>query len=58
MHISTFVYGALAVVAFWVAVRLGSGLRGMRWYWVVARVVGTAVLIVFGVVMVFYAAFG
>lgn len=58
MNLSTLVFGALAVAAFWLAVRLGSRWRGLPWYAVVARVVGAVALIVFGVLMIFYAAFG
>ncbi|WP_188757924.1 hypothetical protein [Edaphobacter acidisoli] len=58
MHLYTFVYGALALAAFWGVVRLCSRWRGLPWYAVVARVLGTLVLLAFGVLMVFYAAFG
>ena len=58
VNLSTFVFGALAVGAFWVAVRLGSRWRGLPWYAVVARMAGCLAMLAFGVVMVFYAAFG
>lgn len=58
VSLSTLIFGALAVVAFWVAIRLGARLRGLPWYSVVLRVVATVALLVFGVMMLFYAAFG
>lgn len=57
-NLSTLVFGALAVAAFWAAIRLCSRWRGLPWYAVAARVLGTLVLLAFGVLMVFYAAFG
>ena len=58
VNLSTLIYGAVAVVAFWLAIRLGARLRGIAWYGVVLRVVGTVALLAFGVMMLFYAAFG
>jgi putative Mn2+ efflux pump MntP len=51
-------FGAIAVAAFWVAIQLGFSVRGRRWYNVVARLVGAMILIGFGVVMIFFTAFG
>ncbi len=45
-------------MAFWAVIRLCGRLRGLPWYSVVLRVVGTVVLLAFGVLMIFYAAFG
>jgi putative Mn2+ efflux pump MntP len=52
------VFGALAVAAFWFAIQLGFSVRGRRWQSVAARLAGAAVLIGFGVVMIFFTAFG
>jgi hypothetical protein len=51
-------FGVIAVAAFWFAIQLGFSVRGRRWYSVVARLVGAMVLIGFGVVMIFFTAFG
>ena len=51
-------FGAVAVAAFWFAIQLGFSVRGRRWYSVVARLVGAMVLIGFGVLMIFFTAFG
>ncbi|MEO6982526.1 MAG: hypothetical protein ABI072_05365 [Edaphobacter sp.] len=51
-------FGVVAVAAFWCAVQLFWSVRGKRWYSALVRVAGAMVLIVFGVLMVFYTAFG
>jgi hypothetical protein len=51
-------FGAIAVAAFWFAIQLGFSVKGRRWYSVVARLVCAMVLIGFGVVMIFFTAFG
>jgi hypothetical protein len=51
-------FGALAVAAFWFAIQLGFSVRGRRWYSVAARLVGAVALLGFGVVMIFFTAFG
>jgi hypothetical protein len=51
-------FGAIAVAAFWFAIQLGFSVRGRRWYSVVARLIGAMALIGFGVVMIFFTAFG
>jgi putative Mn2+ efflux pump MntP len=55
---STFVFGLIAVVSFWAAVQLCRALKGRPWYGVAARVAGALVLVGFGVLMIFYTAFG
>ena len=55
---SVIVFGLLAVGAFWFAIRLCWSAKGKQWYGVVARVVGAVALVGFGILMVFYTAFG
>jgi hypothetical protein len=52
------VFGALAVAAFWFAIQLGLSVRGRSWYSVAVRLAGAVLLIGFGVVMIFFTAFG
>jgi putative Mn2+ efflux pump MntP len=52
------VFGVLAVGAFWAAIQLGWSAKGKQWYSVLARLAGAVVLIGFGILMIFYAAFG
>lgn len=52
------VFGLLAVFSFWAAIQLFRAASGKHWYGVVVRVVGAVVLVCFGVLMVFYTAFG
>jgi putative Mn2+ efflux pump MntP len=52
------IFGTLAVVAFWFAIQLGFSVRGRRWQSVAARLAGAVVLVGFGVVMIFFTAFG
>jgi hypothetical protein len=51
-------FGLLAAGAFWVAIQLCWSARGKRWYSIAARLAGVVVLVCFGIVMVFYTAFG
>ena len=55
---STIVFGLIAVVSFWAAIQLCRAIKGRPWYGVAARVVGALVLVGFGVLMIFYTAFG
>jgi MFS-type transporter involved in bile tolerance (Atg22 family) len=55
---SVVVFGLLAVTAFWFAIQLCWSAKGKQWYSVVARLAGAVALIGFGVLMVFYTAFG
>ena len=55
---TSIVSGLLAVAAFWLAIRLCGSASGKPWFSVAARVLGAVVLICFGVLMVFYTAFG
>jgi hypothetical protein len=52
------VFGLIAAFSFWAAIQLCRSASGKRWYSVVARVVGALVLVGFGILMVFYTAFG
>jgi hypothetical protein len=52
------VFGLIAVFSFWAAIQLCRGVKGKRWYGVTARVMGALVLVAFGILMVFYTAFG
>ena len=52
------VFGLFAVTSFWLAVRLCSSVSGKPWFNVATRVLGAVLLICFGVLMVFYTAFG
>jgi hypothetical protein len=51
-------FGLLAVAAFWYAIQLCWSAAGKRWYGVVLRLFGALALFGFGVVMVFFTAFG
>jgi hypothetical protein len=51
-------FGALAVAAFWFCIQLCWSVTGKRWYSVVGRLAGALVLFAFGVVMIFFTAFG
>jgi hypothetical protein len=51
-------FGVLAVAAFWFAIQLGLSLKGRRWYSVAMRLLSALVLLGFGVVMIFFTAFG
>jgi|GEM_PF-4334323 len=55
---STIVFGLIAVVSFWAAIHLCRAIKGRPWYGVAARVLGALVLAAFGVLMIFYTAFG
>jgi hypothetical protein len=59
-HIDTMtvLFGLLAVGSFWVAIQLCWAARGRTWTGVALRVLGAVALIGFGVLMVFYTAFG
>jgi hypothetical protein len=51
-------FGLLAVAAFWYAIQLCWSAVGKRWYSAVLRLVGALALFGFGVVMIFFTAFG
>jgi hypothetical protein len=51
-------FGAVAVAAFWFAIKLFLSVARKPWYSVVARLVGGLVLLGLGVVMIFFTAFG
>ncbi len=51
-------FGAVAVAAFWFAIKLFWSVARKPWYSVVARLVGALVLLGLGVVMIFFTAFG
>jgi hypothetical protein len=51
-------FGTIAVAAFWFAIQLGFSVRGRRWYSVAARLLCAVILVGFGVVMIFFTAFG
>jgi putative Mn2+ efflux pump MntP len=51
-------FGLLAVAAFWFGIQLCWSVSGRRWYSVLARLAGALVLIGFGVLMIFFTAFG
>jgi len=51
-------FGLIAVAAFWFAIQLCWSAVGKRWYSVVGRLVGALALLVLGVVMIFFTAFG
>ena len=52
------VFALLAVGAFWFAIQLCWSAKGKQWYSVAARLAGAVALIGFGILMVFYTAFG
>lgn len=52
------VFGLLAAGAFWFAIQLCWSAKGKQWYSVAARLAGAVALIAFGILMVFYTAFG
>ena len=56
-NVSTVVFGAIAVAAFWFAIQLCWSVVGKPWYSAAARVVGAVALIGLGVVMIFFTAF-
>ena len=51
-------FGLLAVASFWFAIQLCWTIAGKQWYSVVWRLVGVLALFVFGVIMIFFTAFG
>jgi hypothetical protein len=51
-------FGLLAAGSFWIAIQLCWSAKGKRWYSVAARLAGVVALIGFGIVMIFYTAFG
>ena len=51
-------FGALAVVSFWFCIQICWSVVGKRWYSVTLRVLGALALFAFGVVMIFFTAFG
>jgi hypothetical protein len=53
-----FVFGLMAVGAFWFGIQLCWSVKGRRWHGVVGRLLGALLLFGFGVVMIFYTAFG
>jgi hypothetical protein len=53
-----FFFGLLAVGAFWFAIQLCWSVVGKRWYSVAFRLICAVALFVFGVVMIFFTAFG
>jgi hypothetical protein len=53
-----FFFGLLAVGAFWFAIRLCWSVVGKSWYSVVGRLIGALALFAFGLVMIFFTAFG
>ena len=55
--VSTVLFGAVAVAAFWFAIQLCWSAVGKPWYSVAARVAGAVILIGLGVVMIFFTAF-
>jgi hypothetical protein len=56
-NVSTVLFGAIAVAAFWFAIQLCWSVVGKPWYSVAARVAGAVALIGLGVVMIFFTAF-
>jgi hypothetical protein len=60
LHIDGWVvlFGAIAVAAFWFAIRLCWSVVRKPWYSVMIRLVVALALVVLGVVMVLYTAFG
>jgi len=53
-----FLFGAVAVAAFWFAIQLCWSVARKPWYSVVGRLVGALVLVGLGIVMIFFTAFG
>jgi hypothetical protein len=51
-------FGLLAVAAFWFGIQLCWSVNGKRWHSVLLRLAGVVLLFGFGVVMVFFTAFG
>jgi hypothetical protein len=51
-------FGVLAVAAFWMAIQICWAASGKRWFSVVGRLAGAVLLVFFGILMVFYTAFG
>jgi hypothetical protein len=60
LHINwkVIVFGLLAVAAFWYSIQLCWSAVGKPWQRVVLRLVGAVALFGFGVMMVFFTAFG
>jgi hypothetical protein len=58
IHGSMFFFGLLAVAAFWFAIQLCWSVVGKTWYSVGVRLVGALALFGFGVLMIFFTAFG
>jgi hypothetical protein len=54
----TVFFGLLATAAFWFAIQLCWSVSGRRWYSVLLRLGGVVLLFGFGVMMVFFTAFG
>jgi hypothetical protein len=50
--------GAVAVAAFWFAIQLCWSMVGKRWYSVAGRLACALMLLVVGVAMIFFTAFG
>ena len=55
---ATALFGVLAVAAFWAAIQICWSMSGKRWFSMLGRLVSAVLLIGFGILMVFYAAFG
>ena len=53
-----FFFGLLAVAAFWFAIQLCWSVAGKTWYSAGVRLVGAVALFGFGVLMIFFTAFG
>jgi hypothetical protein len=51
-------FGLLAVGAFWFGIQVCWSVVGKPWYSVVLRLLGAVLLFGFGVVMIFFTAFG
>jgi hypothetical protein len=58
IHGSVFFFGLLAVASFWFAIQLSWSVVGKPWYSMLWRLVGAIMLFGFGVVMIFFTAFG
>jgi hypothetical protein len=50
--------GVVAVAAFWFAIQLCWSVAGKRWYSMAGRLAAALMLLVVGVVMIFFTAFG
>jgi hypothetical protein len=58
VSVATAVFGVLAVAAFWMAIQICWSASGKRWFSVVGRLAGAVLLIFFGILMIFYMAYG